>query len=54
MSATSETNRATGAIEVILNAKSGSQKAEEAQAALEKVLRESGRPFRVTTATEVT
>lgn len=39
-----------GSIEVILNAKSGSQKAEEARAAIEKVLHESGRKFRVSMA----
>ena len=38
-------------IEVILNAKSGSQKAEETRAAIEQVLLESGRPFQITTAT---
>lgn len=36
-----------GSIEVILNAKSGSQKAEEAHAAIEKVLRASGRRFHI-------
>ncbi len=39
-----------GAIEVILNAKSGSQKSDEARAAIEKVFRDSGRPFHITTA----
>ncbi len=38
-------------IEVILNAKSGSQKADEARTAIEQVLRESGRPFQITMAT---
>ena len=37
----------SGSIEVILNAKSGSQKAEEAHAAIEKVLRASGRRFQI-------
>ncbi len=41
----------TNSIEVILNAKSGSQKADEARGAIERVLRESGRPFHITTAT---
>lgn len=38
-------------IEVILNAKSGSQKADEARAAIEQVLGKSGRPFHITMAT---
>ena len=37
----------SGSIEVILNSKSGSQKAEEAHAAIEKVLRASGRRFHI-------
>ncbi len=37
-----------GGIEVILNAKSGSQKAEEAHNAIERVLSQSGRPYRIT------
>lgn len=40
-----------GAIEVILNARSGSQKSDETREAIEKVFRGSGRPFHVTTAT---
>ena len=40
-----------GAIEVILNAKSGSQKSDERREALEKVFAESGRPFHISTAT---
>lgn len=40
----------SGGIEVILNAKSGAQKAEEMRATIEQVLQESGRPFQVTTA----
>ena len=39
-----------GAIEVILNAKSGSQKSDETRAAIETVFRESGRPFHLTIA----
>ena len=38
-------------IEVILNAKSGSQKADEARAAIEEVLKESGRSYEITTTT---
>ncbi len=41
----------SGSIEVILNAKSGSQKADEMRAVLEEVFKKSGRPFRITTAT---
>jgi diacylglycerol kinase family enzyme len=41
----------SGRIEVILNAKSGSQKADEVCDILEKVLADSGRPFQITTAT---
>ncbi|MBA3833840.1 MAG: NAD(+)/NADH kinase, partial [Chthoniobacterales bacterium] len=40
-----------GTIEVILNAKSGSQKSDETRAAIEKVFQESGRAFHITTAT---
>ena len=37
-----------GGIEVILNAKSGSQKGEEAREAIERVLSASGRPYHIT------
>ena len=40
-----------GAIEVILNAKSGSQKSDEARASIERVFGESGRAFQIITAT---
>lgn len=40
-----------GAIEVILNAKSGSQKSDEARATIERMFGESGRAFQITTAT---
>ncbi len=40
-----------GTIEVILNARSGSQKSDETRAAIEKVFQESGRAFHITTAT---
>ena len=40
----------SGSIEVILNAKSGSQKADEARDVLEKVFEESGRVFHISTA----
>ena len=39
-----------GSIEIILNAKSGSQKAEETRAEIEQVFRESGRKFHISTA----
>jgi diacylglycerol kinase family enzyme len=41
----------SGSIEVILNAKSGSQKADEAREVLEKVFAESRRAFHISTAT---
>lgn len=40
-----------GSIEVILNAKSGSQQADETRAEIEEVLRASGRKFKITMAT---
>jgi diacylglycerol kinase family enzyme len=40
-----------GSIEVILNAKSGAQTSGETRAEIEKVLRKSGRPFQISTAT---
>lgn len=40
-----------GTIEVILNAKSGSQKSEQTREAIEDVLKKSGRKFQITTAT---
>ncbi|MGH8164832.1 MAG: diacylglycerol/lipid kinase family protein [Rhodanobacteraceae bacterium] len=40
-----------GGIEIILNAKSGSQKADERREVLTKVFQDSGRPFHISTAT---
>ncbi len=40
-----------GKIEIILNAKSGSQKSQKAGAAIEEVFREAGRAYHITTAT---
>ena len=40
-----------GSIEIILNAKSGSHRAEETRRLVEKVLKESGRPFSISVAT---